>query len=59
MTVTMGSEGFWCPHCGEWIENWELDENDLREMERNGDCYFVCPECHDSFYVEKGEDNGD
>ena len=55
MTATLGENGFWCPHCGEWIDRDELDCDDIYDIQQHGDCYFVCPECGESFYVEKCE----
>lgn len=52
MTATLGENGFWCPHCGAWIDRDELDCDDIYNIEHHGDYYFECPKCGESFYIE-------
>lgn len=51
MTSRLGTEGLWCPACGEWIDNDCLDQDEIAEIEEGGDVYFICPWCGESFYV--------
>ena len=51
MTARLGADGCWYPHCGEWIDRGSLDQDEIFEIEENGDAYYVCPRCGDSFYI--------
>lgn len=53
MTAKLGTEGCWCPHCGEWLDREDFDQDDIRELEKEGDAdfYYICPYCGESFYV--------
>ena len=57
ITATLGKKGFYCPHCGEFIEISELDCDDIYDIEMHGDTYFECPYCHGEFFVDECNGN--
>ena len=59
MSTTLGEVGFFCPHCGEFIENDELDCGDIQDLELHGYVYFICPFCEESFWIENCDENSD
>lgn len=56
-TATLTENGFWCPHCGEWISRDELDCDDIYDIEHHGDSYYECPKCGEGFFVDECADH--